>query len=85
MRSAFLKLCNIGDELADQRLQELGKEAQLAVGISEKECLPIRQLNPGIINTSAIAEPHAIYVSEQSLNGLNYGSNVALCFMKPFT
>ena len=72
-RFIFRTLNNFDDQLADPSIQELGKEAQLAVGISEKKCIPIKKLNPNIVNGSAIAEPDAIYVNEQSFQRYNFG------------
>lgn len=65
-----------GDIPATPFYQELGKEAQYAVGIPKEYHVPIKKIlptNPMAAFVSALAFPNAIYVNEQKLNEQPYG------------
>lgn len=70
-------LLNFGDEPASQKYQDLGREAQFAVGIPEHRHVPIKKINPESPMASlvgAVAESDAIYVNEEKMDKVLYGS-----------
>lgn len=72
-----------GNEPASQKYQELGTQAQFAVGIPKEHHLPIKKMNldsPFTKMVGAIAEAGAIYVNEEKLDKRTHGQNyAALC------
>ncbi len=76
-RSPEFKAANgLSDNLASSKYQELGKEAQDAVGILLERQLPIKTIDsksPVAGFISALAEPDGIYVNEARVDSLAYG------------
>lgn len=72
-----------GNEPASKKYQELGTQAQFAVGIPKERHLSIKKMNldsPFARMVGAIAESNAIYVNEEKLDKRTHGQNyAALC------
>jgi hypothetical protein len=77
------QIMNLGDEPASQKYQELGSQAQFAVGIPLERHAPIKKINPAspvAYMFGALAESDAIYVNEEKFDKATYGSvRCALC------
>ncbi len=70
-------IMKLGHEPASQKYQDLGMQAQLAVGIPQKICLSIKkvdQASPIALLIGAVAESDAIYVNEEKLDKRIYGA-----------
>jgi len=79
----YKKTFNIGNEPASQKYQELGSQAQYAVGIPEEWHVPIFKLNPEspLTNTiAAMAQSNGIYVNEERLDALTFGQARCVLF-----
>ena len=65
----------LGDDAASQEYQDLGKKAQLAVGISEENVVPIKKIPPTspFKIVGGLAEPDTIYVNEEKFKQRSYG------------
>lgn len=66
-----------GNEPASQKYQDLGLQAQLALGIPVGRCLPILKIDPNSShskNITAIAKANAIYVNEDKFAKMSYGA-----------
>ena len=72
---------SFGTEAASEKYQNLGKEAQVAVGVPADRILPIKKIMPcfsGLV--AAIAEPDAIYIDENLLESRDFGRQRATLF-----
>ena len=71
------KFVNIGDEPASTKYQEMGSQAQFALGIAQDRHVSVKKLNQALCMASlvkALAEADAIYVNEERMNEVSYGT-----------
>lgn len=71
-----------GNEIADQEYQDLGKEAQVALGIPEKYQVTIKKFPAALCDfpVAAVAMPGAIYVNEERLKTETVGAKRCTLF-----
>ena len=65
-------------QAASYNFQELGRKAQIEVGVQDDRMLPVKKVNPSslyaTIGGAAYAESDAIYVNEEKLSKRTYGA-----------
>ena len=74
---------NIGTEPADEKYQQLSKEAQDSLQIPQEQQLPTIKINQAYIlkpYIAAQADPDGIYINQEALDARSYGAQRAALF-----